>query len=136
MTARELKVGRIKVKIPGGASVLEERDLDELYGASTGKPDALIVLDCGGRIVAALIEDTGRPEPRDFERLSKAEDDLKGKGLLERNARVLRVLHHTGLKSARVHLVRLARAYKVELQECRGKAADLEEILRRRGLFP
>jgi len=132
-----LKVGRIRVRVPDEVEVLEVCDLDELYGHSSMKTraDALIVLRGGDRVIAAIVEDTGRPEPRDFERLNNTLRDLIEKRLVRPSMVVLKVLHHKGFKTGRALLLSLARAFRVELQECRSKATDLCLILWKRRLL-
>lgn len=84
-----------------------------------------------------MIEDTGRPEPRDLERVNNAVDDLRGRVFVKPNTLMLKMLHHTGLKAGKALLVGIARASKVKPQECRSKTTLEEElILRKRRLLP
>jgi len=127
-----LKIGRIRVKVPTGVKVLSTYSLDELYGEEHSKPDALIVLKKEDETIVAIIEDTGRPELHDFDRLSNVIEDLRRKGLIKPNMIILKIIHHTGLKSGRTLLTSLARSSKVELQECRYRIIDLSPILQKR----
>ena len=134
--AEVLRVGRVRLRVPRAAEVLEARDLDEVFSQGPARADALVLLRSGGVVIAAVVEDTGRPEPRDLERLDGTVDNLRRMGLIGPGAVILKVLHHRGLGPGSALLVSLARSRRVELQECRSGGTDLASILRRRGLLP
>ncbi|RLI06615.1 hypothetical protein DRO32_05300 [Candidatus Bathyarchaeota archaeon] len=130
-----VKVGKLRVKVPEEARVVEAYDLDEVFACSSQRPDTLIILEVGQKMLAVVVEDTGRPELKDLRRLSDSIGSLKERGLVEPRMMVLKVLHHTGLKSGRSILVELARRFRVELQECHHTPIDLDQILRKRGML-
>jgi len=123
------------LRIPKSVKVLGAYDLDVLYSHSSARADALVILESGGRTVAAVVEDTGRPNIDDLNRLNGTADDLRRRGLIRPGMVTLKILHHGGIRSGRALLTSLARSLRVELQECRSGATDIGFILRRRGLL-
>jgi len=125
-------VGRVRVALPRDAVVLASLDLDEFYGGGSGvmHGDAFIRLLYRGVYVSVIIEDTGVPELRDFEKIVNTVDLLRRNGLIGVEDIVVKVLHHSG--GLRPNLFnRLKRRFAVEAQRC-GGLVDLASILRKR----
>ena len=131
-----VQIGRVKVKLPPGARIVESVDLDVLYeelGMGHGrKSDVLLILEYRNRKYAVVVEDTGRPERKDFERLRETLERLGRMNIVGGDVVVVKVLHHGGVGKGKSLFVSMARSYKVEVQECRRRFVDLDLVFRRR----
>ncbi len=129
--AKVIKIGNIKIKVPDDIDIHESINLDVLYGTScVRRSDVLLIFSYKGLKYTAIIEDTGRPKPRDFERINQIIQDLKCKNIIPRKTILIKLVHHTGIKSGKSLISRLKISYRIMLQECIHRYVDLESILR------
>ena len=124
-----IKIKDVRLKLPNEANVKEVLDLDKLFSSSREHSDILIIFEINNKKIATIIEDTGRPEPKDFERIDKDVSELKRRGIIMHDMIIIKVVHHTGIGKGKNLIY-----YIVELQECKS-IIDIEHILRKRHLI-
>ena len=106
--ARVIKIGNIKIKVPDDIDIHKSINLDVLYGTSrVRRSDVLLIFSYKGLKYTVIIEDTGRPRPKDFERLNQIIQDLKCKNIIPRKTILIKLVHHTGIKSGKSLISRL-----------------------------
>ena len=131
--AKIVKINNISIKLPDKATIHRYINLDKLYQPSVQRSDILLILLYKKLKYVVIIEDTGRVKIKDFERLNKTLEDLKEKKYLPQEAVFIKIIHHKGIKSGRALISRIKMRYRVELQECRYRFIDLEQIFKRYG---
>ena len=134
---RVVRAAGTTILLPPNTHIERMEDLDKIFKAQedTGyqerHSDTLIVATYKGTRYAIIIEDTGVPEPKDFERLASMVKELVARGLIPRETIVIKLIHHTGIKRGKSLLTNIARSYRVELKECRNAPVNLTTLLTR-----
>ncbi len=134
---KTIKAGKVSIRLPPDTHIERVENLDEIFkpqrdtGYQERRSDVLIVVTYKGTRYAIIVEDTGVPEQKDFERLASMTKELANRGIIPRRAIVIKLLHHTGIRYGKRLLTSMARSYRVELKECRKTPVDLTALLAR-----
>lgn len=129
-----INIKNLKLKLPDHVCELKLLDLDEFFKSNRKHGDIFVSFKINDLRIGVIVEDTGRPEPKDFERLVSDVEELRRRGMLKHDMIIIKIIHHRGIHKGKMLIRHLAKSFKVELQECES-VIDIEYILRKRHLL-